>query len=197
MQPIVSATTSAAKWLTGAHLVQAYADMSVTRGIDDIERSLIRHSHDHPPVRDLNRDSDRRRSAAQQVADALARAIGSWVFLGIQVLLTGSWVILNVLALTDNLDPTPFPLLNLAFGFEVMVAVIIALMAMNRAADRERLRAQGDYEMHVKLEEELRAVMTHLEVQDEVFLEIIQRLDYNERQVRRLARRFGIEERAV
>jgi uncharacterized membrane protein len=176
--------------------VQAYADMSVTRGIDDIERSLIRHSHDHPPVRDLNRESDRRRTVAQQIADALTRGVGSWTFLGIQVVLSGAWVALNVLALTNNLDPTPFPLLNLAFGFEVVLAVVVALMAMNRSADRERLRAQGDYEMHVKLEEELRAVMTHLEVQDEVLLEIIQRLDHNERQVRRLARRFGIEERA-
>src|SRR5438105_10194726 len=94
----------------GADLVQAYAEMSVTRGIDDIERSLVRHSHDHPPVRDLNRESDRRRSTPQQIADALARAIGSWPFLGLQVVLTGAWVVLNVMALTGNRDPTPFPL---------------------------------------------------------------------------------------
>jgi uncharacterized membrane protein len=170
--------------------------MSVTRGIDDIERSLIRHSHDHPPVRDLNREFDRRRTAPQQFADALARAVGSWTFLAVQVVVSAGWVVANALALTGNLDPSPFPLLNLAFGFEVVVAVVVALLAMNRGVDRERLRAQGDYEMHVKLEEELRAVMTHLEVQDEVLLEIIQRLDHNERQLRRLGRRFGVEERA-
>jgi uncharacterized membrane protein len=176
--------------------VQAYAEMSVTRGIDDIERSLVRHSHDHPPVRDLNRESDRRRTVPQQIADALVRAFGSWTFLAFQVALSGAWVVLNALALTGRWDPPPFPLLDVALGFEVVLAILIAIMAMNRSADRERLRAQGDYEMHVKLEEELRAVMTHLEVQDEVLLEVIQRLDHNERQIRRLARRFGIEERA-
>ena len=170
--------------------------MSVSRGIDDIERTLIRHSHDHPPVRDLNRESDRRRTVPQQIADGLARAVGSWPFLGLQVVFTGAWLLLNVLALTNRWDPVPYPLLNLAFGFEVVLAIVIALMAMNRAADRERLRAQGDYEMHVKLEEELRAVMTHLEVQDEILLEIIQRLDHSERELRRLTRRFGLEERA-
>jgi uncharacterized membrane protein len=169
--------------------------MSVTRGIDDIERSLVRHSHDHPPVRDLNRESDRRRTIPQQVADALTRAVGSWPFLGLQVVLSTAWVVLNILALTDRWDPIPFPLLNLAIGFEVVIGILVALMAINRAADRERLRAQGDFEMHVKLEEELRAVMTHLEVQDEVLLEIIQRLDYGERELRRLARRLGVEER--
>ena len=177
-------------------LLQAYADMSVTRGIDDIERSLIRHSHDHPPVRDLNRESDRRRTFPQQVADALVRAVGSWAFLGIQVVLSGAWVTVNFLALTDRWDPIPFPLLNLVIGFEVVLGIVIALMAVNRTADRERLRAQSEFEMHVKLEEELRAVMTHLEVQDEVLLEIIQRLDHNERELRRLTRRLGIEERA-
>jgi uncharacterized membrane protein len=170
--------------------------MSVSRGIDDIERSLVRHSHDHPPVRDLNREAARRRTVPQQVADALARAVGSWAFLGIQAVLSAAWVVVNALALTGRWDPAPFPLLDLAFGAEVLLAVVIAVMAINRTADRERLRAQGDYEMHVKLEEELKAVMTHLEVQDEILLEIIQRLDHGERELRRLTRRLGVEERA-
>src|SRR5438270_11123757 len=54
-----------------AELLQAYADMSVSRGIEDIERSLVHHSHDHPPVRDLNREADRRLSGLQRVAWAL------------------------------------------------------------------------------------------------------------------------------
>ena len=170
--------------------------MSVTRGVDDIERSLVHHSHDHPAVRDLNRESDRRRTLPQQFADALARAVGSWTFLGVQAALSAAWVVVNVLALTERWDPVPFPLLDLAFGAEVLVAIVVAIMAMNRAADRERLRAQGDYEMHVKLEEELRSIMTHLEVQDEVLLEVIQRLDHGERELRRLTRRLGAEERA-
>ena len=176
--------------------MQANAAMSVSRGLDDIERSLVRHSHDHPQVRDLNRESDRRRTAPQQIADGLARAFGSWTFLGIQVVLSGAWVVLNALALTRHWDPAPFPILDSLFGFEVVVGIVIALMAMNRAYDRERLRAQGDYEMHVKLEEELRALMTHLEVQDEVLLEIIQRLDHGDREMRRLTRRLGVEEHA-
>ena len=170
--------------------------MSVTRGVEDIERSLVHHSHDHPPVRDLNRESDRRRGVPQQVADALARAVGSWSFLGAQAVLSAAWIVVNVLALTSRWDPAPFPMLDLAIGAEVLLAVVIAIMAINRAADRERLRAHGDYEMHVKLEEELRAVMTHLEVQDEVLLEILQRLDHGDRELRRLARRLGLEERA-
>jgi uncharacterized membrane protein len=170
--------------------------MSVTRGIEDIERSLVRHSHDHPPVRDLNREIERRRTGPQRVAGALVRAVGSWTFLVIQVVLSGAWVIMNVIALTSHWDPPPFPVLDLVFGFEVVLALVVTLMAMNLAADRERLRAQGDFEMHVKLEEELRTVMTHLEVQDEVLLEIIQRLDLGDRELRRLTRRLGVEERA-
>ena len=175
--------------------MQAYADMSVTRAIEDIERSLVHHSHDHPPVRDLNREADRRRSGPRRVAGALVRAVGSWPFFSIQVVVSAAWVVVNMVALTSRWDRPPFPLLDLVFGFEIVLALVVTLMAMNLAADRERLRAQGDFEMHVKLEEELRAVMTHLEVQDEVMLEIIQRLDHTDRELRRLTRRLGVEER--
>jgi len=34
--------------------------MSIGREIEDIARDLIKHQHDHPPVRDLNREVDRK-----------------------------------------------------------------------------------------------------------------------------------------
>ncbi len=51
-------------------------------------------------------------------------------------------------------------------------------MALNRLADRDRLRAQHDYELNVKAEEELKALMNSpLMHQDEVLLQIVNRLD--------------------
>jgi uncharacterized membrane protein len=65
-------------------------------------------------------------------------------------------------------------------------------MALNRAAARERLRAQHDYEDKVKTEEEMRSLMAHLEAQDEVLLQVIHRTDRTDRELRRLARRLGV-----
>jgi uncharacterized membrane protein len=69
-----------------------------TREIEDIAGSLVKHQHDHPPVRDLNRESDRRLGLAQRVADGLGRLVGSWTSVLIQVVLVGAWLTLNVVS---------------------------------------------------------------------------------------------------
>jgi uncharacterized membrane protein len=171
--------------------------MAVTREIEDIARSLVKHQHDHPPVRDLNRESDRRLKVAQRIADDLGRLVGSWTFVLLQGLLTASWLTLNVIAQTNHWDQYPFLLLNLVITFETALWLALVLMALNRTAARDRLRAQQDYEEQVRAEEEMRALMTHLETQDEVLLQILYRLDRTDRELRRLARRLGLAEERI
>jgi len=168
--------------------------MSVGREIEDIARQLVRHQHDHPPVRDLNREADRRLSAPQRIGEDFSRLVGSWTFVLIQVLLTLAWLALNALALVNHWDPYPFQLLNLVMSLQAAIWVSIALMSLNRLADRDRLRAQHDYEVDVKAEEEMRTLMTHLEVQDDVLLQVLHRLDRIDRDLRRMARRMGVGE---
>jgi uncharacterized membrane protein len=64
----------------------------------------------------------------------------------------------------------------------------LLLMSTNRQADRDRLRAQHDYEVDVKAEEEMKALMNHLMHQDEILLQIVNRLDRGDREMKRLAR---------
>jgi uncharacterized membrane protein len=168
--------------------------VSVAREIEDIQRQLIRHQHDHPPVRDLNREVDRRTTPPQRVAEDFARMVGSWTFVALQVALTLLWLALNGLALAKHWDPYPFQLLNLVMSLEAALWASVVLMAVNRMLDRERVRAQHQYEMDVKAEEEVRNVMHHLEVQDDVLLQILHRLDRSDRELRRMARRMGIGE---
>lgn len=168
--------------------------MTGTREIEDIAGSLIKHQHDHPPVRDLNRESDRRLRLAQRAADDLGRLVGSWTFVLIQVVLVAAWLVLNIVSQVNHWDPYPFWLLNLAITGETALWASLVLMALNRAAARERIRAQHDYEGQVKAEEEMRSLMAHLEAQDEVLLQVLHRLDRTDRELRRLARRLGISD---
>jgi uncharacterized membrane protein len=164
--------------------------MSIGREIEDIARDLIKHQHDHPPVRDLNREVERRLTFADRVADDFARLVGSWVFVLAQLGLIVVWMILNALAFIRHWDPYPFHFLDLIIGLEITVWVSIVLMAMNRLADRDRLKAQHDYELDVKAEEELKALMNHLMHQDEILLQIVNRLDRADREMKRIARRL-------
>ncbi|HEY1421668.1 MAG TPA: hypothetical protein VGG90_13285, partial [Candidatus Dormibacteraeota bacterium] len=69
--------------------------MSIGREIEDIARDLIKHQHDHPPVRDLNREVERKQTFADGVASDFARLVGSWVFVLVQLGIMVVWVGLN------------------------------------------------------------------------------------------------------
>ena len=166
--------------------------MSIGREIEDIARDLIKHQHDHPPVRDLNREVERKLTFADRVADDFARLVGSWIFVLAQAGIVVVWVGLNALTLIRPWDRYPFLFLNFVLGLEVAVWVSLVLMALNRLADRDRLRAQHDYELNVKAEEELKALMNHLMHQDEILLQIVNRLDRGDRELKRLARHLEV-----
>jgi uncharacterized membrane protein len=166
--------------------------MSIGREIEDIARDLIKHQHDHPPVRDLNREVERKLTFADRVADDFSRLVGSWVFVLAQAGIMVLWVGLNALNLIHPWDRYPFLFLNFILGLEVAVWVSLVLMALNRFADRDRLRAQHDYELNVKAEEELKALMNHLMHQDEILLQIVNRLDRGDRELKRLARHLEV-----
>ena len=162
--------------------------MSIGREIEDIARDLIKHQHDHPPVRDLNREVERRLTFADRVADDFARLVGSWYFVLAQAGIMVLWVGLNAFNLIHPWDKYPFLFLNFILSLEAALWVSVVLMAVNRIADRDRLRAQHDYELNVKAEEELKALMNHLMHQDEILLQIVNRLDRGDRELKRLAR---------
>jgi uncharacterized membrane protein len=164
--------------------------MSIAREIEDIARDLIKHQHDHPPVRDLNREVERKLTLADRVADDFSRLVGSWVFVLVQAGIMALWIILNALNILHPWDRFPFLFLNLILSLEAALWVSVVLMSLNRLADRDRLRAQHDYELNIKAEEELKALMNHLMHQDEILLQIVNRLDRGDREIKRLARRL-------
>ena len=82
--------------------------MSIAREIEDIARDLIKHQHDHPPVRDLNREVERKLNFADRVADDFARLVGSWIFVAVQVGIMVVWILLTTLsAFSTNTTTTP------------------------------------------------------------------------------------------
>ena len=164
--------------------------MSIGREIEDIARDLIKHQHDHPPVRDLNREFERKLTFTDRVASDFARLIGSWIFVLAQLGLILVWIILNVISVLRHWDPYPFMFLNFIFTLEAAIWVSVVLMALNSQADRDRLRAQNEFELNVKAEEEIKALMNHLMHQDEILLQIVNRLDRGDREMKRLARRL-------
>ncbi len=130
------------------------------------------YRHDHPPVQNVNRLFDEQMSFGQRAADFVAARMGSWNFIIIQSILLGAWVVLNVTAWMYHWDPYPFILMNLALSMQAAYAAPVIMMSQNRQADRDRLEARNDYEVNIKAENEVRAVLDHLAAQDQALAEI-------------------------
>jgi uncharacterized membrane protein len=141
------------------------------------EKERVRHTHHHPPLRNINELHRHQLTAGERIADGFAEMIGSWTFIIIQSAVLAAWIALNVVAWFEHWDPYPFILLNLALSFQAAYAAPIIMMSQNRQADKDRLMAEQDYEINQKAEEELKDIMFHLEQQDEVMIDILRRLE--------------------
>jgi uncharacterized membrane protein len=95
----------------------------------------------------------------------------------VQSIILAFWITLNVVAYINHWDPYPFILLNLALSFQAAYAAPIIMMSQNRQAAKDRLMAEQDYEVNCKAEDELKSIMTHLEQQDEVMLDVLRRME--------------------
>jgi uncharacterized membrane protein len=80
-----------------------------------------------------------------QLANAITGFMGSWMFLVIQTLVVGAWIVINVIAWVKHFDPYPFILLNLLFSTQAAYAAPLILMAGNVAASRDRELWENDY----------------------------------------------------
>ena len=151
--------------------------MNASSIIEKWEKSRIRHSHRHPPVRNINKVLEEEFTRGQLIADKLAAVMGSWTFIIIQSVLLAAWITLNVMAYINHWDPYPFILLNLALSFQAAYAAPIIMMSQNRQAAKDRLMAEQDYVVNIKAEDEVKSIMSHLEQQDEVMIDILRRIE--------------------
>ncbi|MBN2160475.1 MAG: DUF1003 domain-containing protein [Spirochaetes bacterium] len=128
--------------------------------------------HRHPPVRNTNELFEEKKTLSVRMADSFSAIVGSWKFILIQTGILALWVILNVTAWIYHWDPYPFILMNLVLSLQAAYATPIIMMSQNRLADRDRIEAHNDYLLNVKSEEEVRAILEHLDAQNRALAEI-------------------------
>jgi uncharacterized membrane protein len=119
-------------------------------------------------------------TTGERIADAAARAIGSWKFIIIQSILVSLWVILNVTAWVEHWDPYPFILLNLMFSVQAAYTGPILLLASNRQSTKDRAVAQRDDEelgVIFKLQHEQMEILALLRGAQDKHNEILARLE--------------------
>ena len=97
-----------------------------------------------------------RTTLGERVADRVAKLGGSWTFIVMCLLFLMAWIVLNdtvpgVLAF----DPYPFIFLNLMLSMVAALQAPIIMMSQNRQSAKDRLAADIDYQLNLKLETQL------------------------------------------
>jgi len=94
----------------------------------------------------------------QRAADKLSLWAGSWAFIVSFLVFLAIWMAINVYGWIKSWDPYPFILLNLVLSCLAALQAPIILMSQNRAAERDRQRAEYDYAVNRKAEREIQTI---------------------------------------
>lgn len=138
----------------------------------------------HPPVtKNINEIIEGQITPGQRAADSVTRIVGSWPFIIVQSILLTIWVILNVTAWINHWDPYPFILMNLVLSLQAAYTAPVIMMSQNRQMEHDRLEAHNDYQINIKTEREVLAILEHLEAQNIALTEIHQILQNNHAEI--------------
>jgi CRP/FNR family transcriptional regulator, cyclic AMP receptor protein len=114
--------------------------------------------------RNVNEEQKKRMTVGDRAADALAEFGGSWKFIGVALALIGVWIVLNAFVLFSGFDPKPFAMLNLVLAVIAGLQAPIIMMSQNRQSEKDRLRADLDFQVNLKNEISLAEVLRRLDV---------------------------------
>lgn len=127
------------------------------------EKEIAFHLQERTRIsKNLVKEYDEQLTYGQRVADKVAAFGGSWPFIIIFCLIFLAWIVLNsflLIRISKEFDPYPYILLNLVLSMLGVFQAPIILMSQNRQDDKDRHRAQHDYEVNLKAELEIMALM--------------------------------------
>lgn len=134
---------------------------------------LLRHS----ASRNINEETEDKRTRVMKVADWISEFSGSLPFLFIHCGIFFVWIVLNTgpLARTPagGWDSFPYGLLTMCVSLEAIILSVFVLLSQNRQVARDRVR--NDIEYDVNLKAELEIAHLHQKV-DQLHAEILARL---------------------
>jgi len=121
---------------------------TMTRKADELLRTRV--------ARNVNEEMEEHSTPLQRVADWIAWFSGSMPFLIINGAWFGIWILMNTLPLGfTKFDPYPFGLLTMIVSLEAIFLSCFVLVSQNRQAEKDRVRADIEYEVNVKAEMEV------------------------------------------
>ena len=145
----------------------------MTRKADELLRTRV--------SRNPNEEDEEKITALQRVADWISWFSGSMQFLALNAVWFVAWIAINTAPLgIPQFDPYPFGLLTMIVSLEAIFLSCFVLISQNRQAEKDRVRADIEYEVNIKAELEI----AHLhEKTDRIYSEMLEHFIRVEKQL--------------
>ena len=108
--------------------------------------------------RNVLEEEEEHLTLGQRVADRVASFGGSWPFIFLFAVIMLVWMGVNIIRFADY-DPYPFILLNLVLSTLAALQAPIIMMSQNRQSSKDKLLAENDYQVNLKAEMEIAAML--------------------------------------
>ncbi len=110
----------------------------------------------HTATRNVNEETEDKRTAVQKTADWIAEFSGSIPFLVIHAVLFAVWIVWNTMhPRTSRFDPYPFNFLTMCVSLEAIFLSVFVLLSQNRQSAKDRVRADIEYDVNLRAELEI------------------------------------------
>jgi uncharacterized membrane protein len=136
---------------------------------------------DRTPIRRVNIEHRESLSGLERAALSITNRVGTMGFFLVIFGWTVCWLSWNTLA-PAALRFDPFPAFVLWLFMSNMIQIFLMPLIMvgqNLQSRHAEARAEADFEINTKAEREIEAVLQHLERQNDLILEILERLEGN------------------
>ena len=130
------------------------------------------------PIRNVNTEHRGTLTTLERFSLAITQHIGSMGFFFIIFVWTLGWLGWNTLAPTDvRFAPYPAFVLWLIISNMIQILLLPLLMVgQNLQGRHAEARAKADYEVNTKAEREIEAILVHLERQEKLIMDILERV---------------------
>ena len=106
-------------------------------------------------ARNINLEMEVRSTTLEKIADVIAEFSGSIAFLILNAVWFLVWIVWNCIPRIPHFDPYPFGFLTMVVSLEAIFLSIFVLVSQNRQGEKDRLRADAEYEVNLKAELEI------------------------------------------
>jgi uncharacterized membrane protein len=131
------------------------------------------------PVLNANTASRQKLSALDNLALWITQRVGTMGFFFLIFIWTACWLGWNSLGPKEaRFDPYPAFVLWLFISNMIQIFLMpLIMIGQNLQSDHAEIRAEADFEVNTKAELEIETILMHLENQNKIILEILEKLE--------------------